>query len=294
MPHAFPVRATFSLAGLLLIALIGVAAAMPARANNSPAGQAIVDVAMDYVGSYQGECWPWMKRVVEQATGRTMGFDYHLAYLGAGAVEVPLTSAAAGDIIQIANPLDSGPGADYAGLHTAIVLENHGGGVFTVIDSNSQWDGIVRIRDGYAPEAMAGRYAGLTARAYRFDGDAAPSAAKSVAPGDRPAPPPATLPAGTLVGVATGGDCLNLRTAAGVQGAIITCLPEGTRLTVLSEAVTAGDLSWVQVATTDGRTGWVASLYLEALETTAPATTGGALAPLLPFRSVVPILSSNP
>src|SRR3546814_9656002 len=38
----------------------------------------------------------------------------------------------------------------------------------TVIDSNSQWDGIVRIREQYDPQAAAARYPTLRVHAYRF------------------------------------------------------------------------------------------------------------------------------
>jgi uncharacterized protein YgiM (DUF1202 family) len=288
MPRFQPHRAAYWLAGALVV-FVAIAATWPARAEEErPAGQAIVDVALEYVDTYQGECWPWVRRVIEEATGRSLGFDYRQGYFEAGAVEVTFDAAVAGDVIQIANDAASGPGADYPGLHTSIVLTNHGGGVFTVIDSNSKWDGMVRIREDYNPAAMAARYSGLTAHVYRFDGSAAADAGQ----GERaaaPAPEP-----GKTARVAADGDCLNLRTQAGIDGAIITCLAHGTRLTVLSEVVNAGGLGWLQVETPDGQTGWVASVYLELAQPVAPATSGGDVAPLMPYRQVIPILSSNP
>ena len=52
--------------------------------------------------------------------------------------------------------------------HRPIVLDNLGGGKFRVVDSNSNYDGIVRVRDPYVPSELLARAPGLVARVYRF------------------------------------------------------------------------------------------------------------------------------
>src|SRR5436309_14482333 len=123
-------RSTFRLlAGPLLFAALALVLLNPASAHADPAANAqsygvIVRTALTSVGQPRGECFPWMKSVVSAALGRTIGYDYNLGYLQAGAIEVPVASAHDGDIIQIANPAITGANADYAGLHTAIVMDN--------------------------------------------------------------------------------------------------------------------------------------------------------------------------
>lgn len=69
--------------------------------------------AVRYDGTWQGECWAFVKKVVREATGQEMGFDYRQGYFDAGATEVTVATAQPGDIIQIANDFNSGPNADY-------------------------------------------------------------------------------------------------------------------------------------------------------------------------------------
>lgn len=290
MPVSLPRHtrpAALVLSGLVLLLLI----VLPARAQQEdrlPAGDAIIQAAMPHIGTHGGQCWTFVRQVVQEAMGRSLGFDYRQGYFEAGAVEVTLEDAIPGDIIQIADDAHTDMSASYLGLHTAIVLENFGGGVFTVIDSNSQWDEMVRIRENYNPRASAGRYAGMNVRVYRFGGEGTipESAARTVEP---------TSPAGVgdTARVAAGGDCLNLRSGAGTGSQVVTCLPHGTQLRVISEPVVAGVLSWVQVETPDGLTGWVATTYLELVDAPAPATSAGDVAPLYPYRSVAPGLSAQ-
>lgn len=132
------------------------------------ASTAVTQWATSAVGQQQGECFPWLRRVVKAATEIQIGDDYRLGYLKAVAVEVSAQAARSGDIIQVANDADTHPFADYPGLHAALVLDNLGGGRFRVVDSNSNFDGIVRIRDYYDPGAAAARYPGLSFRIYRL------------------------------------------------------------------------------------------------------------------------------
>lgn len=226
----------------------------------------IADAALQDLGTWQGQCFTWVKKVVDRATPYTMGFGYRDGYLGAGAVEVPLSQAVRGDIIQLANDNALGSNSFYLGLHTAIVLENLGGGRFDVIDSNQNWDEIVRLRPGYDPLASAARYSGISARAYRFPGGSVTSA---------PPPPAAELAAGDPAVVDAGGDCLRLRSAPSLSGTRIDCLPDGTAVSVTGAAVVADGLAWVPVDTYLG-TGWVAAIYLAI----APPGVGDSQQPI--------------
>jgi hypothetical protein len=234
------------------------------------ASSTIADEALKDLGTWQGQCFTWVKKVVDQATSYSMGFGYRDGYLGAGAVEIPLEQAVRGDIIQLAN--DALGASSHLGLHSAIVLENLGAGRFNVIDSNQNWDEIVRLRPGYDPLASAARYAGVSVHVYRFPGasavDAPPLPATLLAPGD-----PAIVNAD--------GDCLRLRATPGLGGTRIDCLQDGTAVSVTGAAVVQDGLSWVPVDTYLG-SGWVAAAYLttiapapQAPQVTTPADTSG-------------------
>ncbi len=238
---------------------------LPLRANSeleSVAGSStIADAALQDLGTWQGQCFTWVKKVVDRATPYTMGYGYRDGYLGAGAIEVPLDQAVRGDIIQLANDNALGANNFYLGLHTAIVLTPLGGGKFDVIDSNQNWDEIVRLRPGYDPVASAARYSGISARVYRFPGASATGA---------PPPPATQLADGDPAVVDAGGDCLRLRATPSLSGTRIDCLPDGTAVSVTGAAVTADGLAWVPVDTYLG-SGWVAAIYLSV-----PPDAGGA------------------
>ena len=167
----------------ILVAVVAIYAlsVVPAIAAPSVPANPVVAAAIQYDGTWQGECWAFVKKVVREATGQEMGFDYRQGYFDAGATEVTVAAARPGDIIQIANDANSGPNADYPGLHSSIVVENLGNGLFHVIDSNQNYDGMVRHRTEYSPSASAARY-GLNFHIYRV---VAGAAARS-APGPRP------------------------------------------------------------------------------------------------------------
>jgi hypothetical protein len=134
----------------------------PASAQNFSTQNygAIAKTALSMLHQQRGQCFPWVRGVVQSALGRVMGNDYHHGYLQAGGIEVPLVSARNGDIIQVTNPANTAWDADYPGLHTAIVLDNLGNGKFRVIDSNSEYDGVVRVRDNYNPAELSTRQPG--------------------------------------------------------------------------------------------------------------------------------------
>lgn len=262
----------------ILVALI--AAVFPfswsaAQAATTDPSHPIVARALQDLGSYQGECWTWMKQVVSDATGASVGFHYREGYLDAGAVEVPLAEAQPGDVVQIAMDSWSSADADYAGLHTAIILEVNADGTFEAIDSNQAWDGIVRLRPSYNPAAQAAAN-GLDVHVYRFAG-ALPSVAKKA---------PGPLAAGDVARVNTPGESLRLRAEPG--GSILRELPHDTRVTIVSGPVVATGIAWYQVSTSTGD-GWMAGEFL--LKVADPAATqsgAGAAQPVFQFRAFVP------
>lgn len=281
-PHR-PTLAAILVAVVATIFAVGMSRPAAAVAPSNP----IAERALLDLGTWQGECWQWMKKVVFEATGKTVGFGYRDGYFEAGAIEVSTSEAAPGDIVQIASDQWSSPDADYAGLHTAIILEVNGDGTFDVIDSNQLWDGIVRLRPGYDPAGIAAAR-GLDFHIYRLSGDGAPStalvsspaatAAVGFAPGDR-------------ARVNTPGECLNLRTDP--VGNVITCVPHATSVTVVGGPVTSAGFMWVQVQA-QGRTGWMAAQFLQKELPTSASTSGaGGITPIFQYRAFIPLASSD-
>lgn len=278
-----------ALAAILVaaVAVLTLSAATLANADSpTPITNPIAATAVQYEGTYQGQCWIFMKKVVFEATGKEVGFDYRQGYFDAGAVEVSVADAQQGDIIQVANDADTAPDADYDGLHTAIILRNDGNGLFDVVDSNMNFDGIVHERDNYDPGARAAAN-GLTFHIYRITGSPAPAPQ---------AIPPASFAVGDRAVTNTPGDVLNLRPSAGFNGVLGT-LPDRTLVTILSAPLAIDGYHWVQVSTPLGN-GWVASEYLLAQSVpqaaSAPAAAGAAkVGPVRPYRSFAPAISSG-
>lgn len=243
--------------------------------------------ALQYEGAWGGQCWQFMKDVVREATGVEIGFDYREGFFEEGAVEITdIAEVRAGDVIQIALDSWTSPDADYPGLHTSIVLTNLGDGTFDVIDSNQNFDEIVRLRPAYDPFDAAARY-GLQVHIYRIATDGSGGAAPTGA-----APPRGDfLSTGETGTVNTPGECLNLRTGAGLGNGIIGCLPHGTRFTVIAETVSVLGRSWAKVRIEGGLEGWVATEYVT--KDTVPASGSAGGGPVLPFRSFAPALSAN-
>lgn len=255
-------------AALVALVCISLQPAGHAAAIDTPAppSSPIAATALKYLGSYQGQCWGFAKKVVAEATGRRIGFDYRQGFFEGGAVEVSVKDAHPGDVIQYTDDSFTAPWADYPGLHTAIVLQRSEDSM-SVIDANSFWDGIVRIRTGYDPAEQA-RIKGLSFHIYRFPGGDGPS------PVDGSGVPAtaAGFTSGVHATVNTPYDCLNLRESASRAAAIVYCLPDGAQVTVSQEdALQADDRTWVHVETLWG-TGWVAADYLAANSADEPST----------------------
>jgi len=288
-----------ALAGVLLaLAAVFGLAASPGDATAGPASapDLITRVALNDEGTYGGECWPWVQRVVLEAIGAKIGFDYRDGFFEAGAIEVEPGDALPGDIIQIANDQNTHSDADYPGLHTAIVLENVGNGVFNVIDSNWQWDGMVRKRPGYVPAEAAARY-GLSYHVYRFTGDAPSATSPGGSTTTKSPAAPVAWQAGDTARVNSHGDppCLNLRWAPGLANAPVGCLPDGSLVKVLSVAQPLDGHLWVKVLV-NGLQVYVASEFLDRVSTPkAPASSAAPGGPerLLPFRTFAPLISAN-
>ncbi|HXU23819.1 MAG TPA: hypothetical protein VN697_07300 [Tepidiformaceae bacterium] len=277
-----------ALAAILVafVAVLSLSAVTFASADSSsPITNPIAVTALKYEGTYQGQCWVFMKKVVFEATGQEIGFDYRQGYFDAGATEVSAADAQQGDIIQIANDADTSPDASYDGLHTAIILRNNGDGTFDVVDSNRDFDGIVHERDGYDPGDRASAN-GLSFHIYRISGTPAPAPQ---------AIPPASFAVGDRAVTNTPGDVLNLRPTPDFTGKLGT-LPDRTLVTVLSAPIAEGGYHWVQVSTPVGN-GWVASEFLlkQSVPTAAaaPASPAGSakVGPVRTYRSFTPGLS---
>jgi hypothetical protein len=270
-----------------VVSLVGLASRPASALDPENPHDRIALTALQYEGLWGGQCWQFMKDVVREATGAEIGFDYRQGYFDAGAVEITdLAAVRAGDIIQIALDSWTSPDADYPGLHTSIVLTNLGDGTFDVIDSNQNFDEMVRLRPGYDPFAAAARY-GLQVHIYRIPGD-----------GTAPAPPAAVAPrgiafaAGETGTVNTPGECLNLRTGGGLGNSIITCLPHATRFTAIAETVAVQGRHWAKVRTAAGDEGWVATEFVTKDEVAGGGGDGGGQ-PVLPYRSFAPALSAT-
>lgn len=283
----------------ILVAVVAAFALTAGPVIAAPAPPSpIVARALSYDGTWQGECWQFVKKVIREATGNEMGFDYRQGFFDAGASEVSAAAAQPGDVIQIALDRNTGPGADYPGLHTSIILENLGSGSFHVIDSNQNYDGIVRHRENYDPAVAAARW-GLQVHIYRIPvGPNAPKVAPPLPGAKLTAPPTPPAPGQVLVAgdsavVYTPGDILFLRPGPGRDTGELARLQHGTAVSVVSGPVSNGGLTWVKVSTPFGQ-GWVASDFLSK-EPSKPATpsAAGTAAPVLPFRTFIPLASND-
>lgn len=250
-PRLIALVATLAVTLLIMARPTGHAAAESPSLNPNAN---VATVALKYDGTYQGECWGFVKRVVLEATGRQMGFDYRQGFFDGGAIEVSLADAQVGDVIQFADDRDTSPWASYPGLHTAIILDRTSTTTFNIIDSNSEWDGVVHIRPNYDPINEAAMK-GLEFHIYRFPGGGTPAATtgQTVSASASSQQTPAT--------VVTPNDCLNLRDAADTSSNILACMPDGTTLALTGGQTVNGGRTWANVVTPYG-TGWVAADYL--------------------------------
>ena len=81
------------------------------------------------------------------------------------------------------------------------------------------------------------------------------------------------LAAGDTAIVRADGDCLRLRLIPGVAGARITCMPEGSVVSVIGGPVSLDGFTWVQIRTAAGLEGWAANEFLELVTGSLPTPT---------------------
>ena len=267
---------------------LGLVAAPAGRAdaattvNGPSAAAALTSTALASLGKFEGECFPFVQRVVKSVLGKSIGADYRLGYLQAGGVEVTLAAAQAGDIIQLIDDRNTSPSADYPGMHTAIVMENYGGGKFRVVDSNASYDGMVRVRD-YEPRTIALRYPYISIHAYHLIDTPVP--ANGIVPpgassgGTAVAPVPLTP--GAQAVVAADGDCLRVRAVPTLSGNILTCMPTGASLTIAGGAAEADGFKWLRITGANGTSGWAVEQYLRGVPA-ATSTAGAQTAEVTP------------
>ncbi len=59
----------------------------------------------------------------------------------------------------------------------------------------------------------------------------------------------------------TGGDCLNVRAAAGLEGPAVDCIDDGTAVTIIGGPLSADSFIWWQIETPNS-SGWAVEIYL--------------------------------
>lgn len=297
MPLSQPRLALAGIFTLLLALFLGAPAARAVGPGDRPLPAAsdnpIVARALQDLDTWQGQCWPWVQRVIADATGRKMGFDYYWGFVEGGAYEVTLETAAPGDVVQIADPANTAPDADYIGLHTGIIIAVLGPGAFTIIDSNGNWDEMVRIRNGeYRPAEMAASK-GMKYWIWRFPLAGQPAGGPP-APAAPTAPADATLRAGDTARVnVPANEYLNFRSAPGVDpNTVKGRLYRDNTVTILEAPKSVGGYAWVKVRSEIGE-GYVAAEYLAKVTASAPASGTGSSRPILLYRSFAPAIAAS-
>ena len=170
------------------------------------------------------------------------------------------------------------------GLKMALIMV---GGTFAGIDSNQNWDEMVRERAAYDPARAAKKYPGLAFRIYRFpiNGVPLPAAAPSGASAKQ-----RTFTAGERATVVADGTGLNLRAAPGTNQSVVKLLADYTEVTVISgNVVRATGRDWIQVSTPFGA-GYVALQYLQPSASAGSAATGGP-GPIPGYRVTIAYLA---
>ncbi len=100
----------------------------------------------------------------------------------------------------------------------------------------------------------------------------------------RPAPALALDP-GTEAIVSADGDCLNLRILPGLSSTVLTCIPDGSTVSVPGGEATVDGIQW-QRLNFAGRSGWSNAQYLRAVAVTPPPQPEGSLIGSLPASGV--------
>lgn len=163
-----------------------------------------------------------------------------------------------------------------AGTGYSVILTLAKGAALTVLDnSNSQW---VKVRSQSGKEGWCSRQYLNVSGAQNTDSSQPPASSSSSVPSSSTS----SIGTGTSSGGVTGSDSnpavsatvtadvLRLRESASTGAKILANLTRGTGLTVLD----ASNSDWVQVRTSDGKTGYVSAQYVSL--TYADGTTSGS------------------
>lgn len=89
----------------------------------------------------------------------------------------------------------------------------------------------------------------------------------------RPPQSAAALDAGTNATVSADGDCLRLRLLPGLASTILTCIPDGSLVSVLGGEAVVDGIQWQRLAFA-GQSGWSNGQYLRAADDGAQAPAG--------------------
>lgn len=98
---------------------------------------------------------------------------------------------------------------------------------------------------------------------------------------------PGRVSAATPAIIQADGDCLRLRATPGLSGAVLTCLPDRSTVTLLGESQSADGIVWQHIVG-GGLTGWAAGIYLQAGGGTGSGTGSGAAPSPSPLPSPPP------
>jgi len=278
------------LSGILVLLAFAIALALTAGRSadaNTEYGPLITQ-ALKYEGTQGDECFLFMQKVVKEVTGRLVNGDYRQSYINAGAVEIPLSEAQSGDIIQLADDTNTAATASYPGLHTTFIMDVQGGGKFKVIDSNYLFDGIVRVHDNYSPQESAARYKNISVHVWRVPLDKATATASAKTgtasatptPSGTPAPRETKLLPGTMAVIAADGDCLRIRGTAGLAGKELVCAATGTQVKVLDGTAEKDGYRW-QLVEIGSVKGWAADMYLQPVSQVVSASVDSSVKPAL-------------
>lgn len=83
------------------------------------------------------------------------------------------------------------------------------------------------------------------------------------------------------------GDCLRLRAAASVSAPVLTCLPDGTTVSVLPASLNADGFLW-RLVSANGQNGWVVEQYLQQSAAAPPASPPTASPPTGTISGLLP------